>query len=249
MACFLGVSHCMFVVVTPIYRYATRRNRWFNILNFLIMATIRRGANGGFSGKAGSVIGSSWKSIDYIKGLHKKRTKPLSEEQLVQQARFGILTRFLTPLVSLIRIGYGRIQSEKATPLNVAIQKNLNRAVTGTYPNFALDYSAVRISEGRMGSASMSATVDDGVLTATWSVAENKTMNAHLDDLVYIVLFQPEIDEFMTAPEPPERSDGEVDIEIPAHFLGGKGHVWMFFSDRKARRVSRSRYLGEFDLE
>lgn len=47
------------------------------------MGVIRRGVNGCFKGKAGSVIGSSWKSIDYIKGLYKKRTKPASEEQLV----------------------------------------------------------------------------------------------------------------------------------------------------------------------
>lgn len=39
------------------------------------MGTIRQGANGSFRGKAGSVIGSSWKGIDYIKGLPKKRTK------------------------------------------------------------------------------------------------------------------------------------------------------------------------------
>lgn len=114
------------------------------------MGTIKKGANGGFSGKAGSVIGSSWKSIDYIKGLPKKRTKPMSEEQLIQQARFGTLTRFLMPLTPMVRIGYGQIQSDYATAMNVAIQQNLGRAVTGTYPDFSLDYAAVRISEGRL---------------------------------------------------------------------------------------------------
>ncbi|WP_187444177.1 hypothetical protein [Sphingobacterium phlebotomi] len=35
----------------------------------------------------------------------------------------------------------------------------------------------------------------------------------------------------------PRRGDGNVDIVIPDHFLGGKGHMWIFFSDRKAKRV------------
>ena len=214
------------------------------------MGTIRRGANGGFSGKAGSVIGSSWKSIDYIKGLPKKRTKPMSEDQRIQQARFGVLTRFLMPLTPMIRIGYSQIQSDRATPMNVAVQQNMDRAITGSYPDFSLDYAAIRISEGRLlGGGTVSAEVEAGVLTVNWSTDVNDFMDSHADDLVYIVLFQPEIDEFMSTPTRPTRGDGEVDIVIPNHFFGGNGHVWIFFSDRKAKRVSRSSYLGEFDLQ
>ncbi|MFD2539209.1 DUF6266 family protein [Sphingobacterium chuzhouense] len=214
------------------------------------MATIRRGANGGFSGKAGSVIGSSWKSIDYIKGLPKKRTKPMTQDQLVQQARFAVLTRFLMPLTPMVRVGYGQIQSHRATAMNVAVQQNMGRAVVGTYPDFSVDYAAVRISEGRLlGGGTVAATVAAGVLTVNWSTDVNDLMDSNADDLVYIVLFQPEIDEFMSTPTLPTREDGEVDITIPDHFLGGKGHVWIFFSDRKAKRVSRSSYLGELDLQ
>src|SRR5690606_14162994 len=154
-------------------------------------------------------------------------TKPMSEEQLIQQARFGLLTRFLMPLTPMVRVGYGQIQSDRATPMNVAIQQNLNRAVTGTYPDFSLDYAAVRISEGRLvGGGSVSAEVDAGVLTVNWSTGVNDLMDSNEDDLVYILLFQPEIDEFMTTPTRPTRGDGELEIVIPDHFLEGKGHVW-----------------------
>lgn len=46
------------------------------------MGTIRQGANGSFRGKAGSVIGSSWKGIDYIKGLPKSGQKELQKSSL-----------------------------------------------------------------------------------------------------------------------------------------------------------------------
>jgi len=36
------------------------------------MGSYSKGANGIFSGKVGSIIGSSWRSIDYLKGLPKK---------------------------------------------------------------------------------------------------------------------------------------------------------------------------------
>ncbi len=53
------------------------------------MGRIKQGANGGFSGKAGSVIGSSWKGIEYIKGRPKVSNKPATQRQLEQQTVSG----------------------------------------------------------------------------------------------------------------------------------------------------------------
>jgi len=212
------------------------------------MGVIRKGANGGFKGKAGSVIGSSWKSIDYIKGLYKKRTKPATEEQLMQQAKFTLLMRFLLPLKVFIRIGYGQRKTDTHTPMNVAFQDNLKRAIVGDYPEYALDYSQVRIAEGYSGGSTESASAEDGVLTVTWDTVQNELYGQEEDDRVYIVLYHPGIDQFLTAPTPPQRADGTVDITLPNHFQTGEGHIWLFTADRKGRNVSRSVYLGEVAL-
>jgi hypothetical protein len=42
------------------------------------MVTYSKSANGTFSGKVGSIIGSNWPSIDYLKGLPKKSSKSIS---------------------------------------------------------------------------------------------------------------------------------------------------------------------------
>ncbi len=39
------------------------------------MGTIRNGANGGFSGEAGSIIGSRWRDLNYSKGVPKVRSQ------------------------------------------------------------------------------------------------------------------------------------------------------------------------------
>src|SRR5690606_8816424 len=171
------------------------------------MGVIRRGANGGFKGKAGSVIGSSWKSIDYIKGLYKKRTKPATEEQLMQQAKFTLLMRFLLPLKVFIRIGYGQRKTDTHTPMNVAFQETLVRTISGDYPDYTLDYSQVRIAEGYSGGGTESASATGGVLTVTWDTVQNTMYEQKEDDLMYIVLYHPGIDQFLTAPTPPQRAD------------------------------------------
>src|SRR5690606_4908714 len=185
------------------------------------MGVIRRGANGGFKGKAGSVIGSSWKSIDYIKGLYKKRTKPATEEQLMQQSKFRLLMRFLMPLKVFLRIGYGQRKTDTHTPMNVAFQDNLNRVITGDYPDYALDYSQIRISEGYSSGGAESASAAAGELTVTWDTALSIMYEQKDDDLVYILVYHPEIDQFLTTPTPPQRVDGTVTVTLPTQFQTG----------------------------
>lgn len=213
------------------------------------MGTIRNGVNGGFKGKAGSVIGSSWKSIEYIKGLYKKRTKPATEEQLMQQAKFTVLMRFLLPITVFIRVGFGQKRADSSTATNMAFKDNINRAIVGDYPDYALDYSQVRISDGNYaGGGTESVSVAGGVMTLTWDTALNSLYDSKEDDRVYILLYHPGIDQFLSAPTPPLRGDGTVEITLPNHFLGGAGYVWTFFADRQGRKVSRSTYLGQVEL-
>ncbi len=214
------------------------------------MGTIVNGANGGFKGKAGSVIGSSWKGINYIKGLYKKRTKPASEAQLQQQAKFGLLMRFLLPIRKFINIGFGRKNMNKAVPGNVALQFNFAEGITGVYPDYVIDYSKIRISDGTLyGAGNVTVSYDQGDLTLNWDTAVNEDLENQLDDVLYVVGYHPEKDEFVTNPTRLTRADGTVTFPIPGHLQSGVLHIWYFMSDRKKLRVSKSSYLGELQLD
>ena len=135
------------------------------------------------------------------------------------------------------------------TPTNAALHANINTAVVGTYPNFMLDYAKIQISRGSLQpGGTVKAEVASGILMISWTDKAIGIQKGHLDDAVHILLYHPELDEFLTAPEPPTRGMGTVDIELPEHFLGSKGQLWLFFADRKNKRISRTHYLGEFDL-
>ena len=138
------------------------------------MATINNGVIGRASGKVGAVIASSWKSINYLKGLPKKRTKGMSEEQLIQQDRFLKISKFLMPITPILQVGFGLSKTEKMTPTNVALQLNIAQAVSGTYPNFSLDYSKIEISTGSyLNGGGMEAAVDNGILSIYWDTILN----------------------------------------------------------------------------
>ncbi|MBB6239500.1 hypothetical protein HDC90_004153 [Pedobacter sp. AK013] len=79
------------------------------------MATYSKGANGAFSGKVGSVIGSNWRSIDYLKGLPKKSSKPSTEPQLAQRSKFALAPLYLSPIKDILNIGFKDKQLNKLT--------------------------------------------------------------------------------------------------------------------------------------
>jgi len=54
------------------------------------MGTIKKGILGGFSGKVGTVVGSSWKGISYMRSLPLKVRNPRTLRQLDQRSKFAI---------------------------------------------------------------------------------------------------------------------------------------------------------------
>lgn len=60
------------------------------------MVRFLKGITGAYSGKVGSVIGSNWRNVDYVRSLSKRSNKPASEDQLAQRAHFALAVSFLS---------------------------------------------------------------------------------------------------------------------------------------------------------
>ena len=56
------------------------------------MGTIKRGILGGFSGKLGSVVGSSWKGIAVVKKRPLSVAQPVTDRKSKAQIRFSVIT-------------------------------------------------------------------------------------------------------------------------------------------------------------
>lgn len=59
------------------------------------MGTIKQGILGGFSGKVGTAIGSSWKGISYMRGRAQSVKNPRTEGQMEQRSKFALTLDFL----------------------------------------------------------------------------------------------------------------------------------------------------------
>ncbi len=111
------------------------------------MGTINKGILGGFSGKVGTVIGGTWKGIDYMRSKSDYRNTNPSEAQLAQQLKFGLCIRFVSSMNGLVERTFGNYAIKK-TGINSALSYTLRNAVTGTYPVFSISNADALVSRG-----------------------------------------------------------------------------------------------------
>ena len=211
------------------------------------MARLNRGPNGPASGKFGSVIGSSWRGIYYIKGLQKKSKKAPSPLQIQQQKKFAFAVKFLRPVKPLLDMGFSLINPGGATGYNMAISHMVQNCIKGAHPDFEIDYSSVVFCTKGKLSVPETVTMElDGMnLIVKWSTDRNA--HSSTSDEVTLLIYQPGSGYYQTTPQGISRLDGELKIGLSPHYQGDTVHVFMYLVTSNIwvkREWSNSIYLG-----
>jgi hypothetical protein len=211
------------------------------------MGRLNRGPNGPFSGKAGSIIGSSWRDIYYIKGLQKKSTNPRSQAQIAQQNKFAFAVKFLRPVKVILDMGFSRINPGGATGYNMAISHTVQNAIKGSDPDYEIDYpSVVLCTKGKLALPGNIQMELDGInLRLTWDISTSPYASS--SDLVEILIHQPGTSNFQTGRDGIPRGSGQLQIKLSDHYQGDTVHVYIYLmsaSKFQKQEWSDSVYLG-----
>lgn len=209
------------------------------------MAKFINGANGTFSGKVGSVIGSSWRGINYLRGLGKKSKIPATELQRLQRDRFALLVKFMAPLTELLNKGFAGRNLKVATAFSYAVKHNFYGGVVGMAEPLELNYAAFQLSDGNLFKPrGAKADVTANELTVSWNPKETE-FNGKLTDNAHVLIYNVTQDLFFTPDAPATRADGAAIATLEDMEAGDLGHAWMFFTDADGKGVSKTAYAGE----
>nr|WP_321451501.1 DUF6266 family protein [uncultured Carboxylicivirga sp.] len=207
------------------------------------MGTYDKGILGAISGKVGTVIGSRWKGIRYLRSLAGPRKGTPSEAQLKQQAKFTLAVHFLQPIHPLIKIGY-RTQTNKQSPYNAALSELLTSVIDGEYPEYQINFERFRISKGSM-EPPVDAQVSyvDNQLQFTWTNNTGKGDASAEDRALLLVLSEnmwPIFDIYSFI-----RSDSQGQLSLNEVNTGQKLYCFMAFAgDGDKKSVSNSSFVG-----
>lgn len=211
------------------------------------MGAYSKGANGTFSGKVGSVIGSSWRSIDYLKSLPKKSGKEATTEQVAQRTKFAMAPVYLRPIKDILNIGFSDKNLNKTTGYNAAVKIFLTQAIQGDYPDYRVDFSKIVMSKGSLSVFhALAATLTGNDLVLTWNSILNR-YNAFTDDSLMVVVLNATKMMYLIY-ENITRADLTYTINMAADFTGDVLHTWAFAIKREGDIVGNSQYLGSVTL-
>jgi len=205
------------------------------------MSIIKHGILGGFNGKVGNVVGSTWKGKSVMKIRPATVTNPNTERQQNQRSRFGLVGRFLQAHRNLIRIGF-RAYTKDMTASNAAMSYNLANAVSGQFPDLSMDFSKVRISMGTLAPVSGVAVASESAASVTLNWLDNsQANNAHESDQLVVSLFDVATSEVVYVPGCASRSQATATLNLPAEWSGRTVEVLAFLISLEGTSTSNGR--------
>ena len=214
------------------------------------MAIITGGVNGGFSGKAGSVVGYYQHGKWVIRGLPRlsRKNKKGSVNQNICRSKFTKMQYFLAPILFFIRTGFNLEAKRKGnTAHNSAKSWNMLNAFD---ENGDINHSAVRVSSGNLLAAADAAveTYEDE-LVFTWRDNSSEVSNRdHAGlreiDQVMLLVYNPELNHSHIVLSGARRSEGREVIKIRRLSPALEYHTWISFIADDRQSIANSTYTG-----
>jgi len=208
------------------------------------MGIISKGILGGFSGTVGTVIGGSWKGIDYMRSQPAKRQFNPTAAQQAQQEKFALVMRFQESMVGLLRITFDNF-ANKMSGYNNAMSYNLKNAVTGTSSPYSIDYSLALISRGDLPNASGPAAAAGTAGNINFSWTDNSGMGQALaTDKAILVAYSNTLNLSIYTLAGADRSTGAAILNA-ATFSGDTVETYIGFISEDGKSIATSLYLGQ----
>jgi hypothetical protein len=208
------------------------------------MAKIKQGLFGPLTGKLGSVVGSSWMGIPYLKKAQKYVKDPKrSPAQKANNQKFAYVNAWLVPFHSYIVIGFDALAIGK-TAVAAALSSVYNTVFSGTMPDLAIDYSQMQISKGSLKGLSniTIAYADNQLIDIRWN--DNSGPYTRFDDQVMVVFYNEELkmtDGFIGNVN---RTDKAYQFALDPQFIGKPLHAYIAITSFNRRKASDTIYLG-----
>jgi len=203
---------------------------------------------GNVSGSIGEVVFSSWKGIPYVRAKAVSVKNPKSDAQLDQRIKFTAIIIFLKALTVFLRVGF-KNDKIPMSPFNAAMSYNLLNALTGSYPDYELDYSKVRVSQGYLPGVLNPEvkSTSSGDILFTWEDNSFET-DSRADDSVLLVVYNSiKQQAVFTVDGYPRYSRRQV-ISLPEIFEGDEVQCYIAYQNQRQTVFSNSQFVGEIRI-
>jgi len=206
------------------------------------MATFKQGILGGFSGKVGGVIGSSWKGIDTMRSQPSSVTNPRTNAQVANRSRFKSVSQLAAAMLTTIVKPLNDRFAQKMSGFNDFCQRNASAFDSlGSFvpANLVLSRGKLTVPadlEQQAGSYQEVEMTFSHDISGSFDSATDK---------VYAVVIGKEGDIFGVSSGIATRADSSVVVPTPAgRSAADPGTLYFSFLRADGTQVSNSSYIA-----
>ncbi|MCD8183759.1 MAG: DUF6266 family protein [Bacteroides sp.] len=206
------------------------------------MGKIQSGILGGFSGRVGTVVGSSWKTVHYMRALATSISNPRTEKQQSQRTKFALSLGFLKAITPFIRVGY-KTMAQRQTEFNAAMSYIIKNAVSGSGLDLSVDYAKVLVSRGTlMPPFNASVEKSNGKLVFKWT-DNTETGDAKATDVAMPLVYNKDKREAQYDTAAATRAEATAELLLPDNWADDGLEVYLEFASQNGNSVANSLHL------
>jgi hypothetical protein len=210
------------------------------------MARLRQGILGPVSGSVGTIVGASWKDIDYIRSKSSRPKGDPTAAQLDNQYKFSAVINFVSTMTELLQQTFSKY-AVGMSESNAAFSYNYANAITGTSPDYDIDYTNALVSRGDLANATgIAATVTNKTLHFTWTDNSGLGLAAPTDKAV-LVAYCKNYNLTVYSIGAAVRSAMAAMLDV-SNFTGFAVETWIAFLSEDGINASNSIYTGELTV-
>jgi hypothetical protein len=210
------------------------------------MGKLINGINGPIQGTVGTVVGSSWKGVPYLKAKYKKRKKKITPNEKGNRNKFADSQFWLQPVLGFVREGF-KGYTERVEGFIAAKSYLSKNAFEGEAPNIRINPALVQVSFGSLP-LSNDITVErlgEWQLQFSWDPAD--VDGGHRHDQVMMLAYDIENKHAYSTTTGQFRNAGSDTLNIPP-VKGRTYHLYCAFNGVDRKSQSHSVYLGAITI-
>ena len=210
------------------------------------MARLKNGLLGGITGAIGDIEGYMLNGKYIVRSRRRKSIKPPSEKQLACRKRLAVVSKFISGFIPYVEVGFAYSGAKKGyAGYNAVTGYQIKHALTGQYPDYTIDYTKVRVSEGPMSNENINAavTLQNNYLVFSWTA---DLSYQHSSDRVMLLAYAPALDEAIYTLCGAKRMDGRDVLLLPESTWKEKViEIYFSFVSENRKQCTNSIYLGQ----
>ena len=208
------------------------------------MSTFVSTTFGKISGRHGSAVAAIVKKGKNVLKVFTAPFNPKSVKQVAVRTKFKFVIDTLLCMDKLFMITFHGLGE-----FHHAVSLALKYAVTGTSPNYSIDYTKLIMSQGNVSVASqLTAAKTTGTSVKVGWVSSLLPTTALATDNVNLIFLNEAKKQVVLLKNCALRTVDTIEVELPAEWTGSNLHSWIYFSLADGSHNSLSEYINAVQL-